>query len=86
MGASHTWTIAIPTEHTVQVQHATHSGRVRILVDSQLVFEQSGPEALWDSGFDHQFTLDGLPCQIQIQFEFGTSQPRYVLLVKGSPV
>jgi hypothetical protein len=84
MGASRNWQVVTRTEHTVQVQHATHSGRVRIAVDGETIFEQSSPEALWDTGFHHEFSLDGLPCRLAIGFSAGS--PTYELVVGGRRV
>ncbi len=86
MGASRSWKVSTPTNHTVRMQHATHSGRVKITVDGATVFEQAGGEALWDTGFDHEFTLDDLPCQLRIRFSFGSPDPAYELWVNGHPM
>ena len=84
MGARRSWVVATAMAHTVQVQHATHSGRVKITVDGEPVFEQSGPTALWDTGFDHEFTIDDLPCRLRISFSSG--RPAYELLINGRPM
>jgi hypothetical protein len=78
MGASHKWVVGKPFTHTIEVQHATHRGRVKITVDGRPVFEQNDPEALWDTGFDETFLVDGVPCRIRIG---GASQ--YQLWING---
>ena len=83
MGASRTWKVPTPRKHTVQVQHAMHSGRVRITVDGDTIFEQSSREALWETGFDHEFTIEDLLCQLRIRFSYGSPDPAYELWVNG---
>lgn len=84
MGASRKWSVLTPEEHTVEVQHATHSGRVSITVDREVIFEETSPEALWDTAFDHEFVIDGLPCRLCIRFS--SERPVYELVVDGRPV
>jgi hypothetical protein len=84
MGASRSWKVSIPKDHVVEVQHATHSGRVTIIVDGVIVFEQASCEPLWDTGFDHEFTLDDLPCELRIRFS--SRRPAYEFFVDGRPM
>lgn len=81
MGTSHRWRVSTSVEHVVEVQHATHSGRVRITVDGTTVFEQSGSHALWDTGFEQEFVVDGQPFRIRISGWSPT--PDYQLWVNG---
>ncbi len=63
----HRWKIETPEPHTVEVQHATHSARVRIRVDGKIVYSQDGREAFWDTGFRQEFEIDGNPCLLTIR-------------------
>ena len=81
MGASHSWTIETTQPHRVYVQHATHTGRVKVTVDGSQIFKQTDGHALWDQGFDHEFQIDGANCRLCIHFPGGT--PRYELWVNG---
>lgn len=77
--AGHSWSIRTPELHIVEVQHAIHSARVKITVDGETVFSQDGREALWDTGFHHEFMIDGRRCQLTIR-GIG-SRPEYDLEV-----
>jgi hypothetical protein len=65
--AGHRWSIRTPDLHVVEVQDATHSARVTIKVDDETVFAQDGTEALWDTGFRHEFEIDGKQCRLMIR-------------------
>ncbi len=65
--AGHRWSIRTPKPHTVEVQHATHSARVRISVDGEIVFSNDGSEPLWDTGFRCEFQIDDKPCRLTIR-------------------
>jgi hypothetical protein len=77
--AVHCWSIHTPEPHVVEVQHAVHSARLRIKVDGETVFSQDGPEALSDTGFCHEFVIDGRRCRLSIS-GIGSS-PEYDLQV-----
>lgn len=66
MGATRQWKIQAAEPHTVRVQHAIHSGRVKLYVNDCRVFDGGGPEAIWDGGFEHSFEIDGVPCHLKI--------------------
>lgn len=72
------WTIQTPAEHIVEVQHAVHTGRVRIKVDGNIVFAQDDRFALWDSGFSHELAIDDTKWQMEI-CGVGTLTPEYTL-------
>jgi hypothetical protein len=65
--AGHSWSIRTPEPHIVEVQHAIHSARVKIKVDGETVFAQEGQEPLWDTGFCHEFMIDGKRCRLAIR-------------------
>ena len=77
--AGHRWSIRTPEPHDVEVQHAVHSARVTIKVDGEAVFSQTGQEPLLDSGFSHEFIIDGRRCVLSIRW-IGKS-PEYDLHV-----
>jgi|GEM_PF-2345179 hypothetical protein len=81
MGASHTWTIEIPERRVVSVQHATHSSRVTLRLDGEMIYQSSSSHALWDLGFNHEFELDGMPARLLI--DFSGPSPLYHLWVNG---
>jgi hypothetical protein len=77
--AGHRWSIRAPELHIVEVQHAIHSARVTIKVDDEIVFSQAGQVPLSDTGFHHEFMIDGKRCRLTIQ-GIG-SRPEYDLEV-----
>lgn len=76
--AVHRWTIETPTTHTVEVQHAIHSGRVKIKVDGVTVFSREDGECIWDAGLQHEFTVDGKTCRMGLR-GIGGKNPEYEL-------
>jgi hypothetical protein len=67
MGRSVKWRIETPLgERVVRVQNARHNGRVRVFVDEALVVERASGEALWDSGYEHPFQVDGVNLELRI--------------------
>jgi hypothetical protein len=77
--AGHCWSIRTPEPHLVEVQHAIHSARLRIEVDGETVFSQDGQAPLCDTGFCHEFVIDGRRCRLTIQVV--GSSPEYDLQV-----
>jgi len=76
----HEWTISKPTPHTVRVEHwCAFSGKARVLVDGQESFFRKWK--LWDTGFEHRFELDGLPCIVRALYR--TWLYEYELWVDG---
>lgn len=77
---SREWFIETENPHTVRVDHwKMWSGRVHIYVDDELIFERQ--RKLNDTGLEHRFKLDGLPCIIRIFYR--TFQFEYELWVDG---
>lgn len=58
------WTIEEPQPHTVSVQHGFWSGKAVINVDGAEIFRRAGK--FWDTGLEHRFELDGVPCIVRI--------------------
>ena len=55
------WTISLPKPHGFRVEHwRLITGKARILVDGQEIYHRRSK--FWDTGFEHRFELDGLPC------------------------
>lgn len=50
------WPIESPIRRDVRLEHGFVSGRVKLFVDEQLVFER--PMTILDFGFRHQFSID----------------------------
>lgn len=50
------WRIESPIPHDVRMEHDWISGRVKLTVDEQLVYER--PFKAFDLGFRHQFSID----------------------------
>ncbi len=74
------WLVETETPHTVQVDHwNTWSGRIHIYVDDELIFERN--RKLFDTGLEHRFKLEGLPCIIRIFYR--TWMFEYELWVDG---
>lgn len=61
---SQEWTTDVATPHRVRVEHNRLSGSARVLADGEVVFER--PFTFWDTGFEHRFTLDGLPAIVRV--------------------
>ena len=62
--AIHEWHIEQPSEHTVRIEHGFWSGRAAIYLDGEELFRR-GIE-LWDTGFEHRFKIDGVPCILRV--------------------
>jgi len=62
------WHIAEPKPHTVSVEHGFWSGKAIICVDNQEIFRRTGK--LWDTGLEHRFDIDGVPCIVRIIHRF----------------
>lgn len=58
------WRIEAPKAHNISVVHGFWSGKAIIRVDNQEVFHRSGK--LWDTGLEHRFEVDGVPCIVRI--------------------
>jgi hypothetical protein len=48
----------------VRLEHGFFSGQAKIFVDEKLVFER--PVTLSDCGFQHQLSVDGVPCVVKV--------------------
>ena len=67
MGATVLWHIQTPQPHTIRVQHARHSPRVRIYVDDRRILDRREGEVIWDAGFEYEFQLDNAACRLEIR-------------------
>ncbi len=75
------WIVETETPHTVRVNHwRPWSGKVHIHVDDELIFERCR-KYYYDTGLEHRFKLDGLPCIIRILYR--TWHYEYELWVDG---
>jgi hypothetical protein len=81
MASSKAWRVAGP--HTIRLQHKTHRGWVKITVDGEVAYEQTGSLALWDTGFDREFTAFGSSIRVRIEFWPDLRRPVYFLWVDG---
>lgn len=74
------WTISKPKPHLVRVEHwQLFSGKARILMDGQENYHRNSK--LWDTGFEHRFELDGLPCIVRVLYR--TWDYEYELWIDG---
>lgn len=63
------WHIENPAAHTIRLEHGFWSGRARIEMDGEPIFERGGH--LIDTGFEHRFKIDGVPALVRcIAFPF----------------
>ena len=69
MGESVKWRVATHAgERIVRVQSAYHSGRIRLFVDEELVWNREDRYALWDSEpVSHDFQVGNLNCNLVIK-------------------
>jgi len=58
------WETTTPPGHMVRVEHDFWSGRTIIYLDGEQIFERG--RKFWDTGLEHRFTIDGVPCIIRI--------------------
>ena len=54
--ATREWRIESPIRHKVRMEHGWITGRVKVVVDEQVVYER--PFKAFDLGFRHQFSID----------------------------
>jgi hypothetical protein len=81
MASSKEW--RVPGPHTIRLQHTTHRGWVKIAVDGRVAYEQTEPLALWDTGFDQEFSAFGSSIRVRIEFWPDLRHPVYFLWVDG---
>ncbi len=58
------WHIEHPKKHVVRVEHGFWSGRAAIRLDHNEIFRRG--VKLFDTGFEHRFAIDGLPCILRV--------------------
>ena len=58
------WPIEDLKKHVVRIEHGFWSGKAAMFVDSNEVFRRG--VKLWDTGFEHRLTVDGLPCILRV--------------------
>ncbi len=54
------WRLEKPGPHTVVLEHDRWAGRCSLSVDGTLIEERS--KKIWDTGWEHRFDLEGVPC------------------------
>ena len=60
------WRINEPKPHIVRLDHGFWLSDTVIYVDDNEIFRRSGK--FWDTGLEHRFNIDGIPCIIRIIF------------------
>ena len=63
--ATREWTIETPVRHDIRLEHGYVSGRARLYVDDNLVFER--PTTIVDYGFEQELLVDGTPCVVRVR-------------------
>lgn len=58
------WKFEQEGPHHISIDHDYWSGRASISVDEQVIFSRD--RTFWDTGLEHRFQLDGLPCIIRV--------------------
>lgn len=59
------WRTESPVPHDVRLEHRWISGRAKIFVDENLVYER--PRTIVDYGFRHEFLIDGKPHYVTVR-------------------
>ena len=78
------WIVRGKTNHTIMVDHNELTGRAVLFVDENEIFQRG--KQLFNSGFEHQFTVDKKYCIFRIKPKWKLShQFEYFLLVNGKP-
>ena len=62
--ASRVWRIEEPSPHVVRVEHGYWSGRVKIWLDGELIYQRDF--TLVDYGLDYGFEVDGGEVEVRI--------------------
>ena len=73
------WSIGTAKPHVVRVQHWRLSGAARITLDGETIYQRG--LKWWDTGFEHRFELEGLPCIVRALYR--TWHYEYELWVNG---
>jgi hypothetical protein len=60
------WQVEKPAAHSVMVEHWRISGKARISVDGNVIYQRDSK--LYDTGFEHRFKIDGLPCIVRAMY------------------
>ena len=58
------WHITNPQKHGVRLEHDFWSGKAALFVDATQIFARG--VTLWDTGFEHRFAVEGLPCILRV--------------------